>query len=90
MGMLSSSWLLVCPATDTLTITVSYFVCAVRRRLGIASVVDGPDVHGHRRLADGTGGGWQSRRTELMAAWRQVFREAGGQIPDRNIERHLH
>ena len=36
------------------------------------------------------GMGWQSRHTELMAAWRQVFREAGGQVPDRNVERLLH
>ena len=82
-------WLLVPPTTDVLTITDYYFVCAVRRRLGIACVMDGPDVHGHGRLAEGTGGGWQGRHTELVAAWRQVFREAGGQVPDRNIERCL-
>eukprot|EP00959_Pyramimonas_sp_CCMP1952_P467967 9492459-Pyramimonas_sp.AAC.1 len=43
--------------------------CAVRRRLGIAAVLDGPDVHGHARLAQGTGGGWRGRHTELVAAW---------------------
>ena len=64
-------------------------MCAVRRRLGIACTIDGPAVHGHGRLADGTGGGWQGRHTDLVAAWRQVFREAGGQVPDRNIERLL-
>ena len=30
-----------------------------------------------------------SRHTWLCTAWRQVFGEAGGQVPDRNIERIL-
>ena len=81
-----------CHTTDVLTMADSFFVCAVRRRLGLVCAADGPDVHGHRRcLADVNGGGWQSQHTELIAAWRQVFREArGGQVPDRNMERRLH
>ena len=31
----------------------------------------------------------QARRNTLIAAWRQVFQEAGGQVPQRNVERLL-
>ena len=55
--------------------------------LGIAVVFDGPDAHGQNKLADGTGGRTEARHTELKVAWKQVLREAGGTIPDRNVER---
>ena len=63
--------------------------CAMRRRLGLAVIFEGPDPHGHRRLADNLGGRLNARHTVLIAAWRQVFSEAGGQVPDRNVERML-
>ena len=90
MGPFSAGWLLVCPVTTRLSIIDRYFQCAVRRRLGIACVFDGPDPHGHGRLTEAAGGGFHGRHSELVAAWRQVFQEAGGHIPDRNIERMLH
>ena len=49
----------------------------------------GPDAHGYRRLADNIGYRLNVRHTALIAACRQVFIEAGGQVPDRNIERML-
>ena len=57
--------------------------------MGIAVTCDGPDPHGHALLASGIGGRTQSRHTEVVGAWRQVFTEAGGMVPDRNMERML-
>ena len=39
--------------------------------------------------ADNLGARLNARHTVLIAAWRQIFAEAGGQVPDRNIERML-
>ena len=61
----------------------------MRHRLGIAVTIDGPDPHGHRRLVESVGGCTSARHTAMKAAWRQVFVEAGGQVPDRNVERML-
>eukprot|EP00959_Pyramimonas_sp_CCMP1952_P243484 5089443-Pyramimonas_sp.AAC.1 len=63
----------------------------VRRRLGIACAIEGTDhIHGHGKLAAAVGAGFHGRHSELVAAWRQVFFEAGGHVPYRNIERLLH
>ena len=72
-----------------LTIPNNLLQCAVRRRLGVACCVDGPDPHGHYRLAEGTDSKLHTRHTEMVAAWRQIFQETGGHVPDRNIERML-
>ena len=79
----------VCPTTSHLRIADSELLCAVRRRLGLAVLFQGPDPHGFRRLADNTGARLHARHTVMIAAWRQVFHEAGGQVPDRNIERMM-
>ena len=65
------------------------FTCAMRSRLGLASHFAGPDPHGFRRLADNLGGRISARHSWMLAAWRQVFVEAGGQVPQRNVERML-
>ena len=88
-GPFASSWLTVCPTSEQLHLKDSLLSCAVRRRLGLAVCYQGPDAHGYRRLADNTGARLNVRHTALIAAWRQVFVEAGGQVPDRNIERLL-
>jgi len=62
---------------------------AIRRRLGIAVCFDGPDPHGHGRVSQSRGGGMNARHTDLVAAWRQVLVEAGGMVPQRNVERML-
>ena len=89
MGPFASIWLLVCPTTVGLTISNDLLQCAVRRRLGVACSFEGPDSHGHSRLADGTNSRLYTRHTEMVGAWRQIFQEAGGKVPDRNIERML-
>ena len=89
MGPFAATWLLVSPTSALLRIRNTELQCAMRRRLGIAVLFDSPDPHGHARLADGTGGRTHARHTELITAWRQVFREAGGMIPDKNVERVL-
>ena len=61
----------------------------MRRRLGIAVSFEHDDVHGHTCFRDNTGGRLNARHTILVAAWRQVFIEAGGRVPDRNVERML-
>ena len=40
-------------------------------------------------MATSFGGGIDARHSIFIAAWRQVFIEAGGRIPDRNVERLL-
>ena len=60
----------------------------MRRRLGLAVNFEG-DVHGHQRLTTNLGARMNARHTGLVCAWRQVFSEAGGQVPDRNVERML-
>eukprot|EP00973_Karenia_brevis_P014023 1905086-Karenia_brevis.AAC.1 len=88
-GPFAASWLTTCPKGEQLTFADEEMMCCMRRRLGLAVVIDGPDTHGHRRLADNTGARLNTRHTMLVAAWRQVFYEAGGQVPDRNVERLL-
>jgi hypothetical protein len=61
----------------------------MRRRLGIAIGFDGPDPHGHASLTTNVGGRLNARHTALLVAWRQVFLEAGGSVPFRNVERML-
>ena len=64
------------------------FSCAMRRRLGLAINFEG-DLHGHHRLASNLDSRLNTRHTMMCCAWRQVFIEAGGSIPDRNVERML-
>ena len=89
MGRFSGTWLTVSPTTDALCFDDGELRFAVRRRLGLAVCYDGPDAHGHYRLAVSLGGGMHARHSTLIAAWKQVFMEAGGHVPHRNIERLL-
>ena len=66
------------------------FACAMKFRLGLAVNFDGPDPHGFQRLADNQGGRLNARHSGMLAGWRQVLVEAGGHIPDHNVERMLH
>ena len=68
--------------------TCRNFRCAIRRRLGLAINFEN-DIHGHQRLATNTDARMNARHTLLCCAWRQVFTEAGGSVPDRNMERLL-
>ena len=70
----------------------------MRRRLGLAiggeaGICEGCgrqlDAHGHHRAACTRTGRNHARHRSILAAWRQVFQEAGGQVPDRNVERML-
>ena len=61
----------------------------VRVRLGLAVCTDGPDAHGYYKLADGLEGRRHARHNTVVAAWRQVFLEAGGEVPVGNVERQL-
>ena len=88
-GRFAPSWLIVCPTTSQLKMTDSEFACCMRFRLGVATNFEGPDPHGFRRLADNRGGRLHARHTGMLAGWRQIFAEAGGHVPDRNIERML-
>jgi len=61
----------------------------MRRRLGIAVAVEGDDLHGHASLTDNRWARLNTRHKGVVAGWRQVLMEAGGSIPDRNVERML-
>ena len=86
-GRFSSSWLTVCPTSDLTKMTDAYFRVAVLRRLGIAARAFDGDPHGHTRLATVLEGRTHARHKAMIMAWKQVFFEAGGSVPDRNIER---
>jgi len=89
MGPYAAIWLTICPTTDNLTLDNETTSCAVRRRLGIGVLFEGDDPHGHSRMTDNRHGRLNARHTWMVAAWRQVFTESGGLIPDRNVERTL-
>ena len=89
-GRFAPAWMTVAPTSDSLFMSNVEFQIAMRRRLGIAAVgFDGPDPHGHGSLTTNVGSRLNARHTAWLAAWRQVFQEAGGQVPDRNVERLL-
>ena len=99
-GPSAGAWLTTCPCSQQLCLTNEEMMCAVRRRLGLAVLADAPvcngrgcrcrvDPHGHHRLACNRSGRAHARHRGLVAAWRQVFVEAGGSVPDRNVERLL-
>lgn len=89
MGPFASTWLTASPTTDTLCLRNAEFMCEVRRRLGIAVCFDGPDQHGHGTMTSNRGGVLNARHSYLLVGWRQVFFEAVGAVPDRNVERML-
>eukprot|EP00973_Karenia_brevis_P069252 9628882-Karenia_brevis.AAC.1 len=89
MGPFASAWLIVSPTSDGLKLRDTELQCAMRRRLGIAVTFEGEDPHGHAQLTDNLGARLNARHSGMLAAWRQVFSEAGGQVPDRNMERLL-
>ena len=61
----------------------------MRRRLGIAISFEGPDPHGHGSLTTNEEARLNARHTSWLVGWRQVMTEAGGNVPDRNVERML-
>ena len=90
-GPYAGAWLTTCPSTEQLRLTNSEMLCALRRRLGLAVLADAPvcngrgcnqrvDAHGHHRLACNRSGRAHGRHRGLIAAWRQVFVEAGGAV----------
>jgi len=88
-GPFAAAWLTAYPGSAAMTFLDIELQCAMRSRLGLTVCLNGPDPHGHRRCADNLGARINARHTAMIAAWRQVLVEAGGQIPDRNVERVL-
>ena len=88
-GPFAAAWLTACPTTIGLTFNDDELYADMRLRLGLAICTDGPDAHGYYRLADNVGGRTNARHTAVIASWRQVLVEAGGNIPQSNVERML-
>ena len=97
-GPHAGAWLATIPSTDALRLSNPEFLCALRRRLGLATggarehcegCGRAIDPHGHHRTACGRTGRHCARHKCVVAAWRQVFQEAGGHVPKRNVERML-
>ena len=86
-GPSAATWRTVCPTTGALVMDNCVFLFAMKRWLGLAVCWDGPDVHGHAHIAT-RGAGMSARHTVMIAAWRQIFIEAGGKMPDHNRERY--
>eukprot|EP00959_Pyramimonas_sp_CCMP1952_P058816 1228414-Pyramimonas_sp.AAC.1 len=79
----------MCPKTIALTFLNDLFLCVVRKRLDIVVVFDGPEPRGCASLRSNKEGRLITRHAEVLAGWRQILVEAGGSIPDRNVERQL-
>ena len=97
-GPYAGTWLTTIPTSLPLKMKDDSFRAALRRRLGLASLADNftcegcgskIDKHGFHWMACNRTGRNHWRHRALLQAWRQIFYEAGGQIPDRNIERML-
>jgi hypothetical protein len=97
-GPFASVWLTAAPTSDSLRLSTTELQCALRRRLGlpvsaVAERCEGCsrqlDAYGHHRMACTRTGRLHARHKGLLAAWRQVFVEAGGSVPRRNVERLL-
>ena len=88
-GRFASAWTIVAPTSDSLVMSNVEMQIAMRRRLGMATFYEGPDTHGYSSLATNVGARLNARHTSWLSAWRQVFAESGGQVPDRNVERML-
>ena len=89
MGPYAAIWLTVCPTTKCLTLDNKQMGCAIRRRLGIGVLFEGPDPRGHSTMTTNDRGRLNIRHAHVVVSWRQVFTEAGALIPDRNVERLL-
>lgn len=89
MGPFSTTWLTACPVTEACKLKNEEIQCALRRRLGMAVWFEGSDQHGNGALNNNLGGRMNARHTVMLSAWKQVLAEAGGSIPDRNVERLL-
>ena len=89
MSRFAATWLTAIPATAATTFRDDEISVLMRMRVGLAINIDGPDAHGYYRLADSTGGRTHARHKTVIAAYRQVFIEAGGEVPDWNVERLL-
>jgi len=89
MGRFAAAWLIVIPRSDALKLITFELNTAMRRRLGLAVTFDGLDTHGHAALTTNVGARFNARHSGWLSGWRQVLTEAGGQIPDRNVERLL-
>ena len=94
-GRFAAEWMTVCPTTEALQFHNHELLFALRRRLGLGvAAAQGwcegcgrpLDVHGHHRAACSRTARLHARHRWLIAAWRQVFQEAGGHVPRRNVE----
>ena len=88
-GRFGATWLTAAPTSQHLHLTSTDIVSALRFRLGLPINPQASDPMGYRRLADNRSVRLHTRHRGLVAAWRQVFVEAGGHVPKRNVERLL-
>ena len=82
------------PTSPATRLSNEEFTFALRRRLGLgfgteAGCCEGCghplDLHGHHRVACNRTGRLHGRHRSLVAAWRQVFQEAGKLEPRLNV-----
>ena len=97
-GPNAARWLWAIPHEQALTIDSAVFRSACCRRLGlpmqcVEDACEGCgiplDEMGYHRLTCMRTGRVQCRHKHIIKGWRRIFREAGVNIPDRNVERTL-
>ena len=97
-GPHSGAWMTIAPTTPGLRLGNTEMLCALRRRLGwsvspLPGTCEGCgrqlDAQGHHRTTCTRTGRNHARHRSLLTVWRQIFIEAGGQVPFRNVERML-
>ena len=82
LNVFSSTCFIICPSTQALEVSNAEMHCAVHRRLGMAVMIDGPDLCRHRRLADGIGGRTIAGLKAMIAVRKEAFGEAMASIPE--------
>ena len=97
-GAHASTWLLAMPRANNLSLDDAEFRVAMLRRLHMPVNATYDTCGRCRRVVDAYGfhrstcmqtGLVHSRHKYLVSTWRDVFREAGINIPQRNVERFL-
>ena len=98
-GPNAGRWLSAIPSEKQLELECNIFRCAIFRRLGLPVSTNADNCEGCSRSLDSYGwhrttcmrsGRVQLRHKPLIKIWIRIFREAGVNIPQRDVERLMH
>jgi len=97
-GAHSAAWLTAIPHEEASSFDDVQFRCGISRRLGLPvnplaglcpACQGALDEFGYHRTTCMRTGLAHARHRVIVATWRRIFKEAGTNIPDRNVERYI-